>query len=397
MDQADSDLVLVEMAQAGDKEAFGRLVNRYEAMALRVAWRMMGEPEIARDLAQEAILQAYLSLDKLREGGQFQNWLYGIVLNVCRNHRRNQKVNFLSLEALVGGLQFDALPFSDSTPDPHTLAEMRELHDHVLAAIAALSPKNREATLLFYYEGLSLQEIAAGLGISVTAVKGRLHKARLQLRESLVALQPSMASPHILQERNKIMVPVTIADLMTQEENNNKVVVLIDEAGRRVLPIWIGPFEADAIALQLLNQSVPRPLTYDFTAKLLEAAGVRLEEVRIETLHENTFYAIAKIRSGVTVHEVDARPSDAIALALRMNSPIWVAEEVMTSAGELIPTELQSLPLRRGLDVFAQQLEEKRKELVQKLEEHKAAQASRAQAERDENRQKLLTYLFGDG
>lgn len=335
-------------------------------------------------------------MDKLRDQAQFQSWFYGIVLNLCRNYRRRQKVNFLSLEALAGGLQFDLLPFTTHEPDPHTLAEMRELHETVLAAVAALSPKNRQATLLFYYEGLSLHEIAAGLGISITAVKGRLHKARLQLRESLVALQPSVTSPVTLHERKTLMIPVTIADVITQEENGNKVVVLLDEAGRRVLPIWIGPFEADWIALQLLNQSVPRPLTYDFTAKLLEAAGVRLEEVCIKTLVENTFYAVAKVRSGDMVHEIDARPSDAIALALRMNSPILVAEEVITKVGEPIPTDLQSPPLRKGLDAFAQQLAEKQREFAQKMEEQKSAQASRSQTEHEENRQKLLAALFGD-
>jgi len=335
-------------------------------------------------------------LDKLRDQAQFQSWFYGIVLNLCRNYRRRQKVNFLSLEALAGGLQFDLLPFTTHEPDPHTLAEMRELHETVLAAVAALSPKNRQATLLFYYEGLSLQEIAAALGISTTAVKGRLHKARLQLRELLIALQPPAPSSVISQERKTIMIPVTIADLIIQEESGNRIVVLIDEVGRRLLPIWIGPFEGEAIALQLLKQSVPRPLTYDFMAKLLEAVSLRLEEVRIEDLRESTFYATAKIRNGDSVHEIDARPSDAIALALCMNSPIWVAEAVMDKSSTPIPPHVQTIPLHKGLEALVQQFAEKKAEHEQKLEEQKAAQASRSQAEQDEQRQKLLAYLFGD-
>ncbi|MBX3013555.1 MAG: bifunctional nuclease family protein [Caldilineaceae bacterium] len=394
MYQPDHDVDLVEQAQAGNKQAFNQLVDRYGPMTERIAFRLIGNAETARDLAQEAILQAYLSLATLRQGGSFQSWLYGIVLNVCRNYRRSQKLNFLSLEALAGGLHFDALPFTSTEPEPHVLAEMRELHEQVLAAVATLSPKNREATLLFYYEGQSLQEIALTLGISVTAVKGRLHKARLQLREALVAYQPlARAADHLL-ERNLGMILVTIADVIVQEENGNRVVVLLDEAGRRVLPLWIGPFEAESITLHLLNQAVPRPLTYDLMAKLLEAIGVHLEEVRIERLHESTFYAIIKIRNGETLHEIDARPSDAMALALRMKGPIWVADEVMSQAGEPIPAHIQTLPQRKGLDAFAQQWEEKRKEWAQQMEAQKAAHASRTQSEHEEIRQKLFAYLF---
>lgn len=155
MDESTSDEALAALAQQGNKQAFALLVERYEVLARRIAFRMMGDSETARDLAQEAILQAYLSLDKLRNGALFQSWLYGIVLNICRNYRRSQKVNFLSLEALAGGLHFDALPFTGS-PDPHTVAEMQELHAHVLAAVASLSPKNREATLVLYKNAVFL-------------------------------------------------------------------------------------------------------------------------------------------------------------------------------------------------------------------------------------------------
>ena len=187
-DRSDAELVVV--AKAGDREAFGQLLGRHEQMGLRVARGVVRDDDTARELAQEAILQAYLSLDRLRDGSRFQSWLYGIVLNVCRSHFRDQKGAALSLEAMAGGVRFEALRLTGVEPGPAEVAEAKELHKAVLDAVAGLSPKNRAATLLFYYEQLTVREVAATLGLSVVAVKGRLHKSRAQLREVLLPLAP---------------------------------------------------------------------------------------------------------------------------------------------------------------------------------------------------------------
>jgi RNA polymerase sigma-70 factor (ECF subfamily) len=219
-------------------------VERYTPRAIQLARRLTGNQETAREMAQEALVHAYLSVQQLRKVDAFASWLYGIVLNVYRTHRRQRRQNFLSLEALNGGLYVDALPLTSSEPEPHVVVELRELHDQVLAAVHTLAPLNRDATLLFYYEQLSLQEIAAILGISVVAVKSRLHKARLQLRKQLTAwyttIQPS---EHVVERRAK-MIPMSIADIVVKGESGNRIILLLDEVGRRALPIWIGPFEA---------------------------------------------------------------------------------------------------------------------------------------------------------
>ncbi len=90
---------LVESARSGDKAAFGNLVDRYQGVVQRVAAGMVGDRDLARDLAQEAMLQAYLSLDRLRDADRFGSWLYGIVLNVCRSHLRDQKASLLVVVA----------------------------------------------------------------------------------------------------------------------------------------------------------------------------------------------------------------------------------------------------------------------------------------------------------
>jgi bifunctional DNase/RNase len=111
------------------------------------------------------------------------------------------------------------------------------------------------------------------------------------------------------------------------------VVLLKERAGGRLLPMWVGRVEASALALQLRALSTPRPMTHDLTARLLEVVEARVEKVTVTSLHENTFYATIEVRVGERVHDVDARPSDALNLALRMNAPIFVASELFAHAG----------------------------------------------------------------
>jgi RNA polymerase sigma factor (sigma-70 family) len=337
--EAKADGELVALARAGNKDAFGCLVERYQQMAGRIALGVMANEEIARDLAQEAMLQAYLSLDRLRDEQRFGSWLYGIVLNVCRSYVRDQQTDFYSLEAMAGGMRFETLSLAAAEPDPAEIAVERELHHVILAAVNTLSERDRVATLLFYYEQLSMREIAAILGVSLGAVKGRLHRARKQLRESLLPMYAGVKQERLPERRRRTMIKVSVADVLEQQHEGKarNVVVLLDEAGRRVLAIWIGAKEAQMIALELGKFQTPRPMTFDFMARMLQAADATLEEVRIETLKDEIFYAVAKMRRGDGAREVDARPSDALALALVTGSPILVAEEIFERAGIALP------------------------------------------------------------
>jgi len=353
-----TDAELVALARSGEKDAFGELVERYEMMARRIAVGMVANEDIAQELVQEAILQAFLSLHSLRDDGRFKSWFYGIVLNVCRSFLRGRKAEPSSLEALLGGISSDTLSLFDPMLDPQEVAEKRELHSLVLRAISGLSAKDRAATLLFYYEQLSLQEIAAILGISVVAVKGRLHKSRKQLRERLSPMYADIQRQGQRIEQGRIpMVKVKIAAVLKNPNNDNWVVVLLDEGGHRVLNIWVRASDALAIAMGLTEYSTPRPMTFQFMSKVLQEVGVTLEEVRIETLKDEIFYAIAKFRSGNTVHEVDARPSDAMALASLMQSPVYVAEEVFERCGLALP-EGKTVQIPYGIHVMREQLDE---------------------------------------
>ena len=129
------------------------------------------------------------------------------------------------------------------------------------------------------------------------------------------------------------MIEVVIASIRVSLMSQNRIVELREEGGDRILPIWIGPFEAESITFQLQGVDVPRPLTHDLLKSVIESLGGEVLHILISGLEKSTYYArIVLDVDGDTV-EIDSRPSDAIALAVRVNSPIYVADEVMEQAG----------------------------------------------------------------
>lgn len=136
------------------------------------------------------------------------------------------------------------------------------------------------------------------------------------------------------------MIEMRIAGIALDAMTRSPIVLLKDSSERRALPIYIGQDQAKAIISALEKQAPPRPLTHDLMVNLLEAWEMTVERVIIHSLQDNTFYAILIVRKGETKKEIDARPSDAIAIALRTNSPIWVMEEVVADAS--IPVDREA-------------------------------------------------------
>ena len=130
------------------------------------------------------------------------------------------------------------------------------------------------------------------------------------------------------------MIAVTIDSVRVSLMSQHRIVVLREQDGERYLRIWIGPFEADAITIQLQEMEVSRPLTHDLLKNVIELLGGEVIRVVINDLQNDTFYAriVLQNESGETI-EVDSRPSDAIALAVRADAPIYVEDEVMDRAG----------------------------------------------------------------
>ena len=127
-------------------------------------------------------------------------------------------------------------------------------------------------------------------------------------------------------------IEMTVKGLMIDPITNMPIIVLRDGDGQRILPIWVGVFEANAIALQIEHVQTPRPMTHDLLKNMIDDLQARVERIVVCDLKDNTFYAAIHVSTGAARHVVDARPSDAIALALRTGSPIFVEERVIESA-----------------------------------------------------------------
>ena len=127
-------------------------------------------------------------------------------------------------------------------------------------------------------------------------------------------------------------IEVRIRGLMMDPATNMPIVVLKDVGSDTVMPIWVGIFEANAIAIEIEKIAAPRPLTHDLTRNMMYHLNARLERVVINELRDDTFFAVLWLRQGDEPITIDARPSDAIALALRADCPIYVSEQVMQTA-----------------------------------------------------------------
>ena len=127
-------------------------------------------------------------------------------------------------------------------------------------------------------------------------------------------------------------IEVRIRGLMMDPSTNMPIVVLKDVASDTVMPIWVGIFEANAIAIEIEKLSAPRPMTHDLTRNLINYLNARLEKIVITEIKDDTFHAMLWLTQNGEQVAVDARPSDAIALALRTDCPIFVSEQVLQAA-----------------------------------------------------------------
>ena len=334
----DSDSTLVSAATAGDKRAFAILFERHRPTLLALCRRMCGDRIQAEDAAQEAAIQALLSIDRLRRPERFGSWLAGIGLNVCRLWLRRRPDDEWSLDALYGGRWMPEPLASEAGPEE--IAEAADLAARVRRAVDDLPAGQRSAILLFYLAGMTYAETAATLGIKTGAVKTRLHKARRTLQHQL---WKTWKEEYMATKADSQLVEMRVTNVRwgfgvhlipnpPKDNPSHTSVVLQEVNGPRTLQIWMGRTEVEAIAVILQNIQLPRPMTYHFTASLLQATGWWLKEVRINRVSEGVFYAVAVIEGPEGTAEIDARPSDAINLSLIAGSPIMVEPKVIEAA-----------------------------------------------------------------
>jgi RNA polymerase sigma factor (sigma-70 family) len=337
---SEPDAELVRAALTGAREPLAELIARHWPSAVFLAARLLGSAELGRDAAQEAAVAALTDLDRLRSPERFGAWFCGIALNVARRWRRQ-----LRLE-LPGPLPERPA----QAPGPAEAAELADIAARVRGAVAALPDGQRDAVLLFYLLGLTHREVAAELGISVNAVKARLHQARASLAPGLAPMAGIGRVEAAMTAHAAEWVDVSVSGIRMsqsgQEWQRSYVMVLAERGGERELPIWIGPAEAIVMAMSLESAETPRPFTHKLAASLVGAAGGRVAEVKITRIAAEVFYALVIVDGPAGRQEVDARPSDAVNLALATGAPIRVEAGLFAAAlTDQRAGELASLPV----------------------------------------------------
>jgi RNA polymerase sigma factor (sigma-70 family) len=340
------DAELVNRSRTGDRAAFGLLVERHQASVARLLRALFANLAGVEDLVQESFLRAYLDLERLRDPGRFGAWVRSIAVNLARMELRSGRLLLISW----GLVQSSDGPWQRL---PESVTERRELARRIRQAIAALPPAEREAIEQVYLNELSHKAAADELKISVAAVKVRVHRGRKRLYRSLAVealgreekMEVELIEVTVYDVLAKLAAEETLSQVETagaateQAEawlvrltaGNHRVILLREKEGARLLPIWVGPAEGEAVAIQLQGRSPVRPLTFDLVKELLAAGNITLQHVAVTRLHEQVFYGTLAVNAGGgEVREIDCRPSDAINLALRMEVPIFVAPDVMT-------------------------------------------------------------------
>jgi len=338
-----SDADLVALARSGDADGFRVLVSRYRAMAMSVALHLSGDREAAEDLVQEATLAAFVSLGRLRDPARFRSWFYGTVVNVTRAWRRRQVGRPLTLD------DWDTVRLIAHPVDEAAQLELRWI---VTGALRCLPEATRTVLALFYYDGLTVREIAARLGITTAAVKSRLHKGRSQLGRLLIAEYPELTCPAGRGERTCAMPELHITKVVTFPAR--VLAVLADEPGRRVLPAWLSPLEGLPLVgpagAEPAPPGSPRLLSPELAAKVLTAAGGGLRAVRVGELEDGLLFGTLIVSGPAGDSEVTTGLGDALGLARLQECPILVSEDIMARHGVTVPTgeQAEDLLIRRA-------------------------------------------------
>jgi RNA polymerase sigma factor (sigma-70 family) len=340
------DHILVTRARNGDGLAFAQLLARHDRRLLRACKGVLGDPDAAADVAQDAALVAWLQLDRLREPDRFGAWLAGIGRMLSLRVRRSAPPT----PAVADGETSERA--ADERDEPLARVLAAERSSELAAAIASLPPGQRDAIVLFHLADLPQTEVALRLGTRQGAVSTRLHKARAALRAHLERSEPPMSHP------------ATIRDVVRTPAGRH--VVILTTADEE-LPIWIGMPEAEALVAELQGVEMPRPNAHALALALLAACGRKAAAVRICRLENAIFYAEVVLDDGTAV---DARPSDALVLAASDNLPITLDRAVLDAAAAGPPDEFNA-DLAQAVDAAPQLADELRSQMLTRAEDVK--------------------------
>jgi RNA polymerase sigma factor (sigma-70 family) len=321
MDIPDGDLV--RLARDGDPAAFRLLVERHLPMARARAARLCPQPDDADDAVQDAFLQAFIALDRLRDPDRFAGWLGGIVANVCRAKRRRAPLT------LLGDWPEHLHPASaDGMPS----AEDLDRADVLSRAVAGLPPGQRQAVTLYYYADQAAGHIAGTSG----AAKASLHKARRRLRAYITAHRPDLI-PALSRRIPMTAVRIAHADPWPGRtpdggmDIHHVLVILADDAGHRALPVRL-PDPEFWLLLSRPDDHDEDPLgshTEAMTGRLLQGAGVTLAGVTVTDLGPGVTVTRIGIAGPGGTRPVTASLADGLTLAVITGAPLAVDDPVM--------------------------------------------------------------------
>jgi len=354
------DAELVAAVLAGDREAFGPLLARWQPSVLGLCRRLLGPGPLAQDVAQEAAVQAFLGLPRLADPARFGAWLRAIAANQARMALRRR--HRLTLEGLPPQVA-EGLPGGEAGPTPEDAWASREVHQAILAALQELRVATREAVVGFHLQGTSYQELAELLGTPLSTVRGRLYHGRRQLRRALrpLAEEVLMPTPTRREEQpmDTALLDAEVAFVGRLAFSTDCVVMLQERHGPRRLALEpVDATTGEAVDQLLQGQQPLAPTTHDLLPRLVAALDGRVEQVGIRRLVGEALYADITLDHGGRRREVEARPGDAVALALLVGAPIRVAAAVMEAAG-FDPGDRQQQRLREELERLRRRLAER--------------------------------------
>jgi RNA polymerase sigma-70 factor, ECF subfamily len=337
-----NDAALVARVLAGDHDAFALLLAAHRTSLVGLCRRLLGTTFEAEDIAQEAALQALLSLAQLKDPANFGAWLHGIAANLARRLLR-QRARTRSLEALdhQESLRAGWPPLTPSAEDTYLLSEV---HQQVMVALADLPAATREAVVGFYLGGHSYAELAALAKVPVSTIRGRLFQGRQQLRRTLGPLaaaggtlpcppkEPTMPTPELVEVEVEVRgwcMPFSAPTGQWRPgPTDRRLVALREPATGRELGLLLAGAEAEAIDQAQADTQAPQPPTPALTLRLLAPLGAWLEQVVVHQLAEETFYATITVAHGAHRYQVDARPGDALTLAAAGGAPVRMPRAV---------------------------------------------------------------------
>lgn len=179
---------LIELSVSGDVEAFETLIQSHQKKVYNIALRMTGNPEDAKELAQDAIVRAFTSIRKFRGDSSFSTWLYRITMNVCTDflRKRNRAVMISMEQGAAANENSQSIQIEEEAPGPDELAEKKQLKKLVQDAMACLSDEHRQVLILRDILDMSYKEISGILNVNEGTVKSRINRARTGLKKIIV-------------------------------------------------------------------------------------------------------------------------------------------------------------------------------------------------------------------